>query len=152
MSRRDIALDLYNSFKGGRKSFFGTNKKTVVEDVRGASEPKALGELINQLVDQRDWQSGLAEGEIFVRWREVVGEEIANHSEPVEIKEEKLFIKCASTAWATQLNLIKTQLLQSIQSIAPKINSLEIIGPNSPSWRKGLRTIKGAKGPRDTYG
>jgi len=47
MSRRDIALDLYNSFKGGRKSFFGANRKTVVEEVRDASEPKALGELLN---------------------------------------------------------------------------------------------------------
>ena len=152
MSRRDIALDLYNSFKGGRKSFFGTNKKTVVEESRDAGEPKALGELISQLVDQRDWQSGLAEGEIFVRWREVVGEEIANHSEPVEVKEEKLFIKCSSTAWATQLNLVKLQLLESIQKIAPGIKALEILGPNAPSWRKGLRTVQGFQGPRDTYG
>ena len=152
MSRRDIALDLYNSFKSGRKSFFGTNRKAVVEEVRDASEPKALGELINQLVDQRDWQSGLAEGEIFVRWREVVGEEIANHSEPVEVKDGNLFIKCSSTAWATQLNLVKLQLLESIQKIAPGIKTLEILGPNAPSWRKGLRTVQGFQGPRDTYG
>ena len=155
MSRRDIALDLYNAFKGGRKSFFTTNKKTSSdeqEEVRDNSEPKSIGELINQLVNQRDWQSGLAEGEIFVRWREVVGDEIASHSEPIEIKEEKLFIKCSSTAWATQLNLVKLQLLESIQKIAPGIKALEIFGPNAPSWRKGLRTVQGFQGPRDTYG
>lgn len=155
MSRRDIALDLYNSFKGGRKSFFASNNKknkNEVEEVRDAGEPKALGELINQLVNQRDWQSGLAEGEIFVRWREVVGEEIANRCEPVEVKDEKLFIKCSSTAWATQLNLVKLQLLESIQKIAPGIKALEILGPNAPSWRKGLRTVQGFQGPRDTYG
>ena len=155
MSRRDIALDLYNAFKGGRKSFFTTNKKISPEEqeeVRDNSEPKAIGELINQLVNQRDWQSGLAEGEIFVRWREVVGDEIASHSEPIEIKEEKLFIKCSSTAWATQLNLVKLQLLESIQKIAPGIKALEIFGPNAPSWRKGLRTVQGFQGPRDTYG
>lgn len=155
MSRRDIALDLYNSFKGGRITFIpSTNKKIQNEEVetRDASEPKALGELINQLVNQREWQSGLAEGEIFVRWGEVVGEDIAKHSEPIEIKGEKLFIKCSSTAWATQLNLVKFQLLESIQKIAPGIKALEILGPNAPSWRKGLRTIQGFQGPRDTYG
>ena len=149
MSARDIALDLYNALKGGRKSFVAKPKS---DNTRDATEPKPIGELLNELIQERDWKSGLSEGEIFVKWGEIVGADIAANSEPVEIKEEKLIIKCASTAWATQLNLIKTQLLQSIQSIAPKINSLEIIGPNSPSWRKGLRTIKGAKGPRDTYG
>ena len=149
MSARDIALDLYNALKGGRKSFVAKPKS---DNARDATEPKPIGELLNELIQERDWKSGLSEGEIFVKWDEIVGADIAANSEPIEIKEEKLIIKCASTAWATQLNLIKAQLLQSIQSIAPKINSLEIIGPNSPSWRKGLRTIKGAKGPRDTYG
>ena len=149
MSARDIALDLYNALKGGRKSFVAKPKS---DNTRDATEPKPIGELLNELIQERDWKSGLSEGEIFVKWGEIVGADIAANSEPIEIKEEKLIIKCASTAWATQLNLIKAQLLQSIQNIAPKINSLEIIGPNSPSWRKGLRTIKGAKGPRDTYG
>lgn len=149
MSARDIALDLYNALKGGRKSFVAKPKS---DNTRDATEPKPIGELLNELIQERDWKSGLSEGEIFVKWGEIVGADIAANSEPVEIKEEKLIIKCASTAWATQLNLIKTQLLQSIQNIAPKINSLEIIGPNSPSWRKGLRTIKDARGPRDTYG
>ena len=149
MKRRDIALDLYNSFKSGKRSFF---VKPKTENTRENNEPKTVGELIEELVEHRQWQSGLAEGEIFVKWREIVGEEIAAHSEPVEIKDGKLFISCSSTAWATQLNLVKMQLLQSIQTLSPGITALEIFGPNAPSWRKGLRTIQGAKGPRDTYG
>lgn len=154
MNGRDIALDLYNSFKGGRKTFLPNTKKTNEENVepRNTGEPKPIGELINQLVSQRDWRDGLSEGEIFVRWREVVGDDIASKSEPVEIKEEKLFIQCTSTAWATQLNLVKNQLLESIQKVAPGIKTLEIFGPNAPSWRKGLRTVQGFQGPRDTYG
>lgn len=149
MSGRDIALDLYNAFKGGKREF---TPKPKPENNRDTSEPKPVGELINELVKDRDWQGGLAEGELFVKWSEVVGDEIASHCEPIEIKNEKLIIQCASTAWATQLNLVKLQLLEQIQKIAPKIKTLEILGPNAPSWRKGLRTIQGAKGPRDTYG
>ena len=152
MSNRDLALDLYNAFKGGRKSFITNNKKTATEEVRDSGEPKPIGELINHLVHQRDWKAGLAEGELFVRWREVVGDEIASKCEPIEVKDGKLFIQCTSTAWATQLNLIKSQLLESIQKVAPAIKALEILGPNAPSWRKGLRTVQGFQGPRDTYG
>lgn len=149
MSGRDIAQDLYNAFKGGRKNFVSKPKN---EETRDASDPKSVGELISELVAQRDWQSGLSEGEIFVKWREVVGDEIAARCEPIEIKDEKLVVQCVSTAWATQLNLVKNHVLHSIQKIAPGIKTLEILGPNAPSWRKGLRTIQGAKGPRDTYG
>ena len=149
MSGRDLALDLYNAFKGGRKTFISKNKP---ETVRDTGDPKPIGELIDQLVTQREWKDGLSEGEIFVRWREVVGDEIASKSEPVEIKDEKLFIQCASTAWATQLNLVKNQLLESVQKVAPGIKALEIFGPNAPSWRRGLRTVQGFQGPRDTYG
>ncbi len=152
MSKRDIALDLYNSFKGGRTLFTGKKRESTTEAPRETSEPQPVGELINELVKQRDWQSGLSEGEIFLKWPEVVGAEIASRCEPIEIKKDKLFIKCSSTAWATQLNLVKREVLETIQRIAPGIKELEILGPNAPSWRKGLRTIQGSKGPRDTYG
>jgi predicted nucleic acid-binding Zn ribbon protein len=27
-----------------------------------------------------------------------------------------------------------------------------VIGPQAPSWKRGIRSIRGARGPRDTYG
>ena len=153
--RRDIALDIYNSFKGKKRTFIknpNVNQNGNNETKKINGEPLSVGELLNELVVDRDWKEGLAEGEIFVKWREIVGDEIAERSEPIEIKDKKLFIKCVSTAWATQLNLVKRELLESIKKIAPGIDSLEILGPNAPSWRRGLRTIQGSRGPRDTYG
>lgn len=151
MSKRDIALDLYNAFKtlgGGPRV---APKKKVAETPRDSDEPKAVGELIEELVKKREWQSGLQEGEIFIRWAEIVGEEIANRALPIEINKNVLIIKCNTTSWATQLNLVKSHLLESIQKVAPQIQSLDISGPNGPSWRKGLRSAPG-RGPRDTYG
>lgn len=152
MSKRDLALDLYNTFKGNKRTFIAKSEQVSEQSERKVDEPKPLGDLIKDLVKQRQWQGGLAEGEVLNKWAEIVGDEIASKSEPIEIKDQKLFIKCVSTAWATQLNLVKRELLQSIQKVAPTIIDLEIFGPNAPSWRKGLRTIQGAKGPRDTYG
>jgi predicted nucleic acid-binding Zn ribbon protein len=64
-----------------------------------------------------------------------------------------LTIQSSSTAWATQLNLITTDLLATIQKDATGvlIEKLAIIGPQTPTWKKGIRTIRNARGPRDTY-
>ena len=91
MSAKDIAQDLYNALKGGRKGLISKPKN---ENNRDATEPKPIGELLNELIQERDWKSGLSEGEIFVKWKEIVGEDIAANTEPIEIKDEKLIIKC----------------------------------------------------------
>jgi len=52
-----------------------------------------------------------------------------------------------------QLNAMKATLVKTISESAPGalVEELAILGPNAPSWKKGIRTIKGARGPRDTY-
>jgi predicted nucleic acid-binding Zn ribbon protein len=49
---------------------------------------------------------------------------------------------------------VQDQLLTTITSSAPGalVESLRFSGPSAPSWKKGIRTIRGARGPRDTYG
>jgi len=46
------------------------------------------------------------------------------------------------------------ELLNKIRQSAPGalVDELVIIGPHAPSWKRGLRTIRGAQGPRDTFG
>ena len=106
------------------------------------------------MINTRDWRQGLAEGNIFSDWEKIVGSEIATHSLPISIVDGRLTIQTSSTAWATQLNIISTELLKTIRDSAPGalVETLVFIGPNAPSWKKGLRTIRGARGPRDTYG
>ena len=102
----------------------------------------------------RSWQQPLAEGNLFALWGEIVGEEIGTHSQPITFLDGRLTIRASSSAWATQLKLLSPSLLEKISSTAPGVlvEELLIIGPEAPSWKKGLRSIKGAKGPRDTYG
>ena len=64
-----------------------------------------------------------------------------------------LSVTAESTAWATQLRLIQSQVLAKIAAEVGDgvVTSLKITGPTAPSWRKGPRHISG-RGPRDTYG
>lgn len=147
--KRDIARELFRSY---RSKF----RKTEVEseELRQRGDPEKLSDLLSELVTTKDWQRGLAEGNLFSKWSEIVGAEIAANCEPITLLDGRLTIRAQSTAWATQLRLLSPELLKSIQSQADGalVEELFILGPTAPSWKRGLRTIRGAKGPRDTYG
>ena len=152
MEKRDLALDLFKSFKTGvtRKA----NKPAPTPQVGKPGDPELIGGVLNNLISDRDWDSGLAEGNLFVNWKNIVGDEIAQHAQPISILDNVLTVQSSSTAWATQLTAVGLDLLHSVQKSAPDagVQSLNFIGPQAPSWKRGLRTIKNERGPRDTYG
>ncbi len=148
--KRDIARELFRSYKS-----ISRKKKDVVQEERvDLNEPQKINNILNELVETRDWKKGIAEGSIFSEWRAIVGNEIADHSNPITLYEGKLTIQTSSTAWSTQLRLMNDDLLRKIQQSSPGavVEELQIIGPHAPSWKRGLRTIRGAQGPRDTFG
>jgi len=149
-SKRDLAVDLFRSYKTG----FIKKKKITEERTQTPGDPTLISSVLNDLIEQRDWNSGLAEGTLFATWPQVVGPEIAQHTTPLSMLDGRLLVQCSSTAWATQLNLVGPSLLQTIQSSAPGalVESLDFIGPIAPSWKRGLRSISNGRGPRDTYG
>lgn len=153
MAKRDLALDLFKSFQTGQ-----TNKKIRKKEIRESTgtttDPQLLGNLLNDLITERNWDTGIAEGTLFSTWEKIAGKEISLHANPISLLDGVLTIQSSSTAWATQLRLIGPDLLRTIQASAPGalVESIAVIGPQGPSWKKGIRTIRGARGPRDTYG
>ena len=147
--KRDIARELFRSYRTKSRK---TNNQE--EERSKKDDPEKLSNILNDLVTTRDWKKGIAEGTLFTKWREIVGNEIADHCEPITLFEGRLTIKAESTSWATQLRLITPELLKNIRSRSEGalVDELTVIGPNTPSWKRGLRTIRGARGPRDTYG
>ncbi len=148
--KRDIARELFRSYRTGMRKKKETEQQERIE----LGEPRKINNILNELIESRDWRKGIAEGNLFSDWREIVGEEIADHSTPITLYEGKLTIQTSSTAWSTQLRLMNDELLRKIRQSAPGavVDDLIIIGPHAPSWKRGLRTIRGAKGPRDTFG
>lgn len=148
--KRDIARELFRSYRTGLRK-----KKEVSSEERvDLGDPQKISNILNELIETRDWRKGIAEGNIFSDWREIVGSDIADHSTPITLYEGKLTIQTSSTAWSTQLRLMNDQLLNKIRQSSPGavVEELNIIGPHAPSWKRGLRTIRGAQGPRDTFG
>jgi len=155
MSKRDLAKDLFTSYKTGFVKKPRGEKNNLDREVNlNPSDPQLISDVLKNLIQDREWQSGIAEGNLFANWGSIVGDEIAEHTEPIAILEGVLTIRTSSTAWATQLNLISNDVLASLQASAPGVlvEKLSIIGPQGPNWKRGVRTIRGARGPRDTFG
>jgi len=116
-------------------------------------DPQPLGRLASRLASERGWTERLTTGRLFARWSEIVGEEVAEHAQPVSLKDGELTVQARSTAWATQLRLLQRQLLVKIAAGVGHgvVKRLKVHGPSTPSWRYGPRHVRG-RGPRDTYG
>lgn len=116
-------------------------------------DPEGLGSVVDSLAARLGWSSPLARSELLASWAELVGPETAEHSTPLSIDEGVLTVSCASTAWATQLRLMRAQIVSRITERYPDagIESVRFEGPGAPSWKRGPRSIPG-RGPRDTYG
>jgi predicted nucleic acid-binding Zn ribbon protein len=151
---RDLARELYRAFRNQQKRNRNNNVNNDSVARSQIGDPQQISSVLDELIISRDWKQGLAEGNIFSDWEKVVGSEISSHSTPISLVDGRLTIQTSSTAWATQLNIISTDLLKTISNSAPGalVETLVFIGPHAPNWKKGLRTIRGARGPRDTYG
>lgn len=116
-------------------------------------DPQLLGAVTGDVARTRGWSAKVAEGAVFGRWRAVVGDQIAAHAGPTALHEGVLTVSAESTAWATQLRMVQSQILAKIAAAVGDgvVTSLKIVGPVGPSWRKGPYTVPG-RGPRDTYG
>lgn len=116
-------------------------------------DPQPLGKLASRIAKDRGWTENLTGGQVFAKWGALVGEEVAEHTKPVALKDGELTVQAESTAWATQLRLLQRQILKRIADGVGRdvVKRIKVQGPAAPSWRYGPRHVPG-RGPRDTYG
>lgn len=156
----DEARAVYERFRrifGGARPRSKRAERTVEEGTSvpfgTGRDPRGLGDVIEGLTTRLGWAAPLSQSELVAAWPEIVGLETAQHSDPVAIADGVLTVKCDSTAWATQLRLMRSRVLTVVLERYPAagITSLRFEGPDVPSWKRGPRSIPG-RGPRDTYG
>ncbi len=150
--KRDLAKDLYKFYRSNFKKLKNSDQSN--ENRERNTDPQSIQSILSEVISNRNWGQGVAEGSLFSDWKMIVGDEIAEHTTPISLVDGKLTIQSSSTAWSTQMRLMKNDLLKTISTTAPGalVEELIFIGPNAPSWKRGLRSIRGARGPRDTYG
>ncbi|HEV7206997.1 MAG TPA: DciA family protein [Jatrophihabitans sp.] len=119
-----------------------------------SSDPQRIGSLLPAYMEERGWDRPLSEARVFADWLALVGADVAAHCTPQSLRAGELRVAAESTAWATQLRLLASTLLaRLVTELGPDVVTKIIIsGPSGPSWKHGNRSVRGARGPRDTYG
>lgn len=116
-------------------------------------DPVAVGDTLGRLLAERGWTGELSVAGVVGRWRELVGEQMAEHCAVESFSEGSLVVRADSTAWAMQVRLLIPQLERRIAEDIGEgvVTSVTVLGPEGPRWTRGQRSVRG-RGPRDTYG
>jgi len=96
----------------------------------------------------------IAYGKKQGRWPQIVGTDVAAHCTPETFTDGKLLVRTDSTAWATQLTLLAPTVVRRLNEELGDgtVTVIDVLGPHGPSWKRGPRSVRDGRGPRDTYG
>ena len=116
-------------------------------------DPQPMSDAVDTLLHRMGWTEQVEVAAVTARWREVVGDSIADHCDPLGFEDGKLTVRASSSAWATQLTIMAGQVRHRINEEFGRdiVAELVVLGPTARSWVKGPRSVPG-RGPRDTYG
>jgi predicted nucleic acid-binding Zn ribbon protein len=117
-------------------------------------DPQLLDATLSRLVDDHGWDLDLRVHGVFGRWEELVGAEVAQHCSPESFADGRLVVRTDSTAWATQLRLLAPTVVRRLNEELGHgtVTVIDVQGPHLPTWKKGPRSVRDGRGPRDTYG
>ena len=84
---------------------------------REPAEPKPLGDVLGALVATRGWRRRIEGAEVFTRWREIVGDELARRCEPMKLTGTTLVVRAESTTWATQVSYLASEITRRTDEV-----------------------------------
>jgi len=164
----DLARTIVRSLAGAsrvpRRTSSGSAARSGRRGSRGGSkpsgahpderDPQLLDSTIGRLIAEQGWGTDVRVHGVFSRWESLVGREVAAHCRPESFADGRLVVRTDSTAWATQVRLLAPTVVRRLNAELGDgtVTVIEVLGPHGPTWRKGPRSVRDGRGPRDTYG
>lgn len=159
---RSIARSLAGASRSHRKKTTkprpGSRSRRTAPQSSGAHpddrDPQLLDATIGRLIAEHGWDTDVRVHGVFAHWQNLVGVEVALHCTPESFADGKLSVRTDSTAWATQMRLLAATVLRRLNEELGEgtVTLIDVAGPRGPSWKRGLRSVRDGRGPRDTYG
>lgn len=160
----DLARSIARSLAGAKRPARRTSRRPGTRPRRtdaaasGAHpddrDPQLLDSTIGRLVAEQGWATDVRVHGVFSRWEHLVGREVGQHCHPESFADGKLTVRTDSTAWATQMRLLAATVVRRLNEELGDgtVTVIDVLGPHGPTWRKGPRSVRDGRGPRDTYG
>lgn len=95
------------------------------------SSPRPIAELLREAYPAREPED-VAAIRAFAWWRKAVSERVFMRARPVKLANGVLYVNTATTAWASELDHMKEQILSTIHKQAPGVKVRELrfrVGP-----------------------
>ncbi|GAA4618104.1 hypothetical protein GCM10023195_81150 [Actinoallomurus liliacearum] len=117
------------------------------EGGRRGGDPTAFGPAIRELLAARGWQERAAVGGVFGRWPQIVGPELAEHTEPQTFEDGILVVAADSNTWAAQLRLLSGPLVKRLNEELGHgtVQRVKVIGPSSGPRGTGRLRVTGGR-------
>ena len=117
-------------------------------------DPAPLGAAVDRLVSESGWSTDVSVHTVLGRWAQIVGPDVALHCKPVSYADGVVAVTADSTAWATQLTLLAATVVARLNAELGDgtVVRIQVSGPGTPNWKRGRRSVRDGRGPRDTYG
>jgi hypothetical protein len=73
-----------------------------------------IGVIVDNLEGQFRLRDKAREYQALKQWKDIVGERIAEHSRPLYIAENHLFVKTDGSVWSQEISFLKNEILKNI--------------------------------------
>jgi predicted nucleic acid-binding Zn ribbon protein len=81
-----------------------------------SSEPRPLSESMDRLLASLKGGDRATTVSVFSRWAELVGDQVAAHCRPLKLDEGVLVVEVDDPAWATQLKILHSDVIDRLQA------------------------------------
>lgn len=117
-------------------------------------DPQTVQSVLGEVIRRRGWTTQINVRSLLVRWSDLVGPTNAAHSVPEGFQDGVLTIRTESTTWASSLRALAPNLVAELNRQLGKgsVTRVLVLGPQAPTWKHGIRSVRDGRGPRDTYG
>jgi predicted nucleic acid-binding Zn ribbon protein len=79
-------------------------------------KPTSLGDVLSGALKQANLQINLEMGRLWNRWDDIVGPTVAQNAKPAAIKGNLLIVYVSSTPWMQQLQFLKEDIMDKLNS------------------------------------
>lgn len=79
-----------------------------------------ISEIIKRVAEKGGWENYFICARLKKKWDKITGINIAQHSKPLKIVFNKLFVAVDQPIWASQLNLVKSKLIEELNKFIGK--------------------------------
>jgi len=76
---------------------------------------ESLDQVLQGLLNRSPLRRGLEEQAILASWPEIVGPEIAKHSQALALRDGVLWVRAEGSVWAQELSLLKPRIRELLE-------------------------------------